>query len=234
MMRNLKLRNFGLGNRCPKRALLNAYGETVHSYASQAHAKSAINRFNKYLSEVHSIKDLRSVTREHVMGFACTLREECEEQKLSVRSAKNYLSTINIALENARFDDHLSEHPVKHAGFPNTSGIAIIDLSVTLEVHNRARTQVSPRLRAQLTLLRTLGLRFKESCLLDCHQALKQAKQHGHVFLQYGTKGGRPRSIPINSQAQLDALAISTKRLFHDPFKSNLGTISGTVLSRSS
>ncbi|MGR5487978.1 integrase domain-containing protein [Vibrio alfacsensis] len=216
MMRNLKLRNLGLGNRCMRRALLNAYGETVHSYASQAHAKSAINRFHQYLSSVHSIKDLRFVSREHVMGFADTLREECEENNLSVRSAKNYLSTINVALANARLDDRLSVHPVKDAGFPNTSGIAVINLAATLEMHNRARAQVTPRLSSQLSLLRTLGLRFKESCLLDCHQALKQAKEHGHVFLEFGTKGGRPRSIPIKSQAQLDALTIAAQHQQHD------------------
>ncbi len=209
-MRNLKLRNLGLGNRCAQRALFNAYKETVHSYASEAHAKSATKRLVNYLNEKHAIKDLRHVKREHIIGFAKTLLEECDNEELSVRTAKNYLSAINCAFANARLDEQLTVHPVKHAGFPTTSGVTKVDRSSTDKEHQLARSIVSPRLSTQMLLQRLFGLRFKESCLLNCYTALQQALQKGYITVEYGTKGGRPRTVSITSLEQVNALMEAT------------------------
>lgn len=210
-MRNIEKRNLGLGNRCAHRALLNAYRETSHSFASEAHAKSATKRFVSYLMERHSIKDLRYVERVHVLGFAASLLEEYENDKLSIRTAKGYLSAVNTALSNARMDNQLVVNPVEHAGFPTSSGVTRVDRSVDLYHHIQARESVSSRLSAQIELQRLFGLRFKESCLINSHLALEQALQQRRICIEFGTKGGRPRSIPVTSEAQIIALKNATR-----------------------
>lgn len=55
-------------------------------------------------------------------------------------------------------------------------------------------------------LAREIGLRSKEASLLDVHAALKEAKEKSLVTIVTGTKGGRPRTIPITKASQLQAL----------------------------
>jgi hypothetical protein len=50
-------------------------------------------------------------------------------------------------------------------------------------------------------------LRFKESALLDARGALKQALAERLVRVDVGTKGGRPRIVPILRAEQVAALA---------------------------
>jgi hypothetical protein len=50
-------------------------------------------------------------------------------------------------------------------------------------------------------------LRFKESALLDARGALKQALSERLVRVDAGTKGGRPRIVPILRAEQVAALA---------------------------
>ncbi|MCL9777616.1 integrase domain-containing protein, partial [Vibrio methylphosphonaticus] len=153
----------------------------------------------------------RQVERIHVLGFAAALLDEYENDKLSMRSAKGYLSAVNTALSNARMDNQLVVLPVEHGGFPTSSGVTKVDRSVTLHSHLQIKTSVSPRLSTQLELLRLFGLRFKESCLINSHTALEQALQQGRICLEFGTKGGRPRTIPITGEAQIFALKDATR-----------------------
>ena len=74
------------------------------------------------------------------------------------------------------------------------------------EVHQIAQQQVSKRLAVQLELQRELGLRMKESCLINTPAALHQAEKLGVVKIIAGTKGGRSREVPITSEKQINAL----------------------------
>ena len=47
---------------------------------------------------------------------------------------------------------------------------------------------------------------MKESCLINANSALYQAEKLGVVKIKYGTKGGRPREIPITSKKQIDVI----------------------------
>jgi hypothetical protein len=210
-MRNIKLRNFGLGNRCADRALLNAYNETCHSFASVAHAKTATRKFCNYIRENHSIRDLRYVERSHVLAYASLLLDSYEHDEISLKTAKGYLAALNVALSNARMDNHLTVYPVSEAGFPTSSGVTKIDRSSSIESHQEARNIVSIRLGAQLELQRLFGLRFKESCLINSHRALNQALNEGYIRVEFGTKGGRVRSVPITSDIQIEALRNAAK-----------------------
>jgi integrase len=56
-------------------------------------------------------------------------------------------------------------------------------------------------------LARELGLRSKEAALLNAHKALQEARERGRMTIVDGTKGGRPRTVPVLQEQQLSALA---------------------------
>lgn len=206
MNRNMSVRNFGLGSRDATRALATAYQMKGNGYASNATVRSALRTFTQFLKETYGIKDLRKVEHGHVKGFAERLNERYERGEISASTAQNYLSPVNVAMENARLDTKCRVEGVREAGLPTRTGIATQDHSATLNAHKNALQRVSERLGVQLDLQRELGLRLKESCLLDARQALNQALTKQHVLIEQGTKGGRPRQVPIHAQSQIDAL----------------------------
>lgn len=65
---------------------------------------------------------------------------------------------------------------------------------------------MSPRAAAVAGLAHELGLRSKEAALLNAQSALKEAQTRGIVKVSDGTKGGRPRAVPILNTRQLRAL----------------------------
>ena len=56
-------------------------------------------------------------------------------------------------------------------------------------------------------MAREFGLRSKEAALLNIHKALQEARERGLVTIVDGTKGGRPRTVPVFQEQQLSALA---------------------------
>ena len=57
-----------------------------------------------------------------------------------------------------------------------------------------------------MQLQREIGLRFKESCLIDAKSALNQAIETGKITVSDGTKGGREREVEITRDSQITAL----------------------------
>ncbi|MGR5423231.1 integrase domain-containing protein [Vibrio sp. PNB22_2_2] len=206
MNRNLNVRNFGLRSRDATRALMTAYQMKGNGYASNATVQSALRAFTRFLKENYLIKDLRKVEQCHVKGFAEQLNDRYERGEISASTVQNYLSPVNVAMENARLDTKCRVEGVREAGLPTRTGIATQDQSATLNAHKNALQSVSERLGIQLNLQRELGLRLKESCLMDAKQALNQALTKQNVRIEQGTKGGRPRDVPIHAYSQIEAL----------------------------
>lgn len=205
MDRNMNARNFGLRSSNMGRALVTAYQLKSNGDNTKNQCKTALNDFVQHLKE-HGVNDLRKVERSNVLSYAQSLNERFEKGELSASSAQNYLSKVNVAMENARLDKTCRVEGVKEAGLPNRTGIANKDHSVTQEQHNQALDSLSARLSAQLELQRTMGLRFKESCLIDAKGTLQHAKDTGVIKIELGTKGGRYREFNINNQEQIRAL----------------------------
>ncbi len=206
MNRNMNVRNFGLRSRDMYRALNTAYSLEKNGYASNETAKSSLKSFTDYVKNEHEIKDLRKIEREHVVSYAEHLNEKYEKGEITAGTAQNYLSHVNVALENARLDQKCRVEAVREAGLPTRTGIADHNKSASIADHNHALQNVSDRLAAQLQLQRELGLRFKESCLIDAKSALNQAIERGKVTIEDGTKGGRPRELDITRDSQISAL----------------------------
>lgn len=206
MNRNLNVRNFGLRSRDVGRALISAYRLKGNGKATNATVKTALIAFKVYLKNEFNINDLRKVNRSHVLAFASNLNDKFERGEISASTAQNYLSPVNVALENARLDQSCKVDGVRSAGLPSRSGIADRYKGVTLEQHERAKSLVSERLSVQLDLQRELGLRLKESCLINAKATLEQALLEGKVDIIYGTKGGRLRTLNIESHSQIETL----------------------------
>lgn len=204
--RNLEVRNHGLRSREMSSALTNALKELGQSYKSIATNKSHLKDFAQFAKSEHGIKDLRNLEREHVLKYAEDLRARWEKGEISASTAQNKLSAVNTALTQARLDRALHVDGVREAKLPGRTGITTSDKSLPQESHLAIQKEVSERLAVQMSLQRELGLRFKESCLINARMAISEAQKTGIVTISNGTKGGRERTIPIVRPEQIAAL----------------------------
>lgn len=206
MIRNLNVKNFGLRSRDMTRALVTAYQmETANGDNTKNSCKSALKDFSTYQKSLH-VRDLRQIERKHVIAYANNLGERFELGEISASTAQNYMSKVNVAMGHARMDKKCRVEGVKDANIPTRSGIAIVDSSVSQELHDTTKLNIPIRLAAQLELQRNLGLRLKESSLIDAKSVLAHAEKTGDIKISAGTKGGRPRVFPVTSQKQIEAL----------------------------
>lgn len=188
------------------RALVTAYQLKANGDNTKNTNKTALNNFAKHLKE-HGVNDLRKVTIEHVKSFAEWLNDQFESGEFTSPSTpQNYLSAVNTAMANARLDRSCQVNGVRDAGLPSRTGIATSYRGIGIEQYQKALEMLPERLQAQSELQRELGLRFKESSLIDAKRVLERAEKTGKIRIESGTKGGRTREFSVVSQSQLDAL----------------------------
>jgi hypothetical protein len=126
---------------------------------------------------------------------------------MAADTAQNYVSAANRVLALARSDRAAWASPTRDCGIPRRSGVATVDKATSEAEHRDAQERLSERLGALLGLQRQFGLRFKESALLDAHRALKALPSRRAVRIDDGTKGGKPRMVPVLRAGQVEALA---------------------------
>ena len=207
MTRELKHRNFGLGNRNMALAGKNALREGGYSFKTIETNAGHFRQFILYVKTTHQeVKDLKHIGRHHVLEYARHLKEQTITGKLAVSSAQNRLSAINTTLSLSRQDKACHVNPVAEGGLVKRTFIATVSKVISAEAHIAAKGQVGERLSVMMDLQRAFGLRFKESALLNAKQALKQATQSQKIRITDGTKGGRPRQVPVLHRTQLGIL----------------------------
>ena len=162
--------------------------------------------FAEFAKDELQLRNLKQVDVSHLQIYGAHLRARYDNGELSASTAQSYLSTVNRVLQIARGDRTVWLAPVRGAGLPQRSGICIESRAVSAEAHQQAVKAVGNRVCALMGLQRALGLRFAESAKIDAARALKQAENHGAVTVRDGTKGGRPRTVPITRPEQLAAL----------------------------
>jgi integrase len=212
MSRDYNGHNFGLGARRVKDALHFAGKEAARdgaiSETTVANAKSTYADFGAFLKG-EKVYDLRNVTREHVSDYAEALVERVESGEIKWSAATEYLSRINAAMERASGVRDVRV-TAQEAGFPKRDGIARESSAVQLVDKQKQIDKLSSQTQALLGLQREFGLRSKESILLDARAGAK-LKIGDVLEVGKGTKGGRPRVVPIRTQAQLEALKAAAK-----------------------
>ncbi|PFG45152.1 integrase-like protein [Vibrio sp. ES.051] len=192
------------------RALITAYQMKGNGDNTKNICKSALYDFAKHLKE-NGVNDLRKVEKMHVLKYAHYLNERFENGVISASTAQNYLSKVNVAMEYARLDRSCRVDGVNDAGLPSRTGVAVFYKGVGVEQHQNALKTLTGRLGAQLALQREIGLRFKESCLINAKRVLGHALRTGVIRIEGGTKGGRLREFPVSSPAQIRALKIAAE-----------------------
>lgn len=206
MTRNLKHRNFGLGNRNMVLAAKNALKEGQYSFKTIDTNTGHFRQFILYIkNEFQNIKDLKSIHRQHVLAFANYLKEQTNQGELMNSTAQNRLSAVNTIISIARQDTQCHVKPVNDAGLNKRSFVITESKCVSQQIHDTAKSLVNERVGIMLDLQRAFGLRFKESALFNAQQALVQS-QHGFIRVENGTKGGRPRQVPVTNEYQKQLL----------------------------
>ncbi len=195
------MRNFGIGTRDMISAGRQWLQKSGLSYSSIATLSQRWADFARY-SKDHGIGSMEKITVDTVKAYADNLKS----RGLSASSIQNRLSTINTVMSTATKGAWQSLSP-RELGAPARSYVRQespkgLDRSLV----EQAGTKVDPRASSILSLTRELGLRSKEAALLDAKGALKQAERGGVVHIVHGTKGGRPRDVPITNDRQIQAL----------------------------
>lgn len=198
-------RNFELGARDMKAAGRIALEEGMQSFSSIDTMADRWNLFVDYVREHHGFGRMELITSDVVMAYGEILADRVTEGELEASTAQNYISAVNRVLELARGDQHLTMSPTRDCGIPMRENIAKFHQFVTIKEHNDWLFTVDPTLRIMLRLQRAFGLRFEESAKFDARDAYSYSHK-GPVPIVNGTKGGRPRKVPIWKGSQSETL----------------------------
>ena len=197
-MRNTKRKNFGFGRQMAyamRLAIGKYYGSgrfgTRHSHYER------LRPFERFLRNA-KVRDLREIGKEQVEAYADHLAERCSRRELSVNTARNRLSSVNVLLaavskselkqsarglmaarKTCRVDEPLGISPV------------VVDAAI-----ERLVNAGEVRLAVLIGLARFTGARFREASLFDLRKGRLSIKRYGEVVITAGTKGGRGKSIP--------------------------------------
>lgn len=204
-------RNFGLRSKeilsAARNALLEQRQSKVIGFQTARDHHANFSRFIQTLSREFNIrlKDFRKIERSHVQIYAAHLAERVSGESLSIASAHQYLSAVNRVIEHARGDKTCTVNPVRDAGLPNRSGVCQHSHAVSTADHAAVKALLPERMGSLITLQRELGLRFQESAKFNAahHQHLQIGQT---LTISAGTKGGRDRTIPLQTETQLAAI----------------------------
>lgn len=199
-------RNFGVGQRDMTRAasvILNQSREK--GGLSFSSVSTLLNRFDKFkaFAKENGVARFERVTPELVREYGLQLKNS----DYSASYQQNMLSAVNSVLTRAHEYIGSRWEPItgKNVGLQSRSFVRTEPTAQPKQVE-AALTAMSPRAAAVAGLAHELGLRSKEAALLNAQSALKEAQIRGIVTVSDGTKGGRPRQVPIFNTKQLEAL----------------------------
>lgn len=200
---NHKVRNFGFASRCPLKAAINAVHFGYESQSSIATIQDRSNLFFESYEKAHGqLNDLREIKKEDLLDYAESLKEKLNAGHLATATVHNRISAVNRVFAILRGDDELSVFP-SEVGIPNRTCVTTIDKSSNIDEINFEEFGLT---ESFISVCDALGLRFEECAKLNLRQGLNEAQEKGHIHLKRGTKGGRPRKIPIHEGSQIHVL----------------------------
>lgn len=159
-------------------------------------------------SKENGIKQMEYVSRDLVIKFGEQLADKISNNEIGQGHAQNTISAINTVMRIATAGKWESVSATKDCQIDQRSAIRETPpTGMDRTQLERGMSHLSERGKAIAELAREFGLRTKESSLLNAHAALRQAAEHGVVSIVDGTKGGRPRDIPLtNPERQIAVL----------------------------
>ena len=202
-------RNYGYGKRLSwagKNALLDRYG--TGCFSTRASHEARWRLFAEY-AKSRGVKDARDVTRELIVEYGESLGAKVGLGELSVRYGQNLLSSVNVVMETMRGDRRVRITPAALVGQRKTVRCQApngLDRSLVERAMLSLEDSHEHRVSLIAGIARELGLRFREACLLDNRQALRDLQVRGAINITAGTKGGRGKKIdrwvPVSSRAE--------------------------------
>lgn len=203
-------RNFGYGNKleyATKNALRTHYGNG-HFATVTAHTERSRLFLNWAYAE-HKIDDARNITNAIFYEYAAYLKLLLAEEEISIDTATNRISSVNVVLAIMREDQKVRIDKISCALGENRCYIRRsipdgMDFLQVKELHNQLIAAGFPRSAAIIMLARTTGMRLRECILADTPRLIREAA-HGQINVQDGCKGGRsgafaPRWISVTDE----------------------------------
>ncbi len=207
--------NFGLKTRDMAKAGRFAMNrEVADGNASFSTAATIADRFNLFsqFAKDRGLRRLEEITVGLVTDYGQALARQVETDHLSAAYAQNLVSAVNTVMKAATRGNWKSVSPTKTCKIPQRCHVREnTPASTDRGLVDRAMAAMSERGRAITCLARDLGLRSKESSLIDAKAAFTEAKQSKKVTIVHGTKGGRKREVPINNEQQLVSLGLASE-----------------------
>lgn len=189
--------NFGWSRRMSHagyRALVQRYGGG--HYATVAAHAGRWRQFIRFCRR-RGLRDVREITPETLENYGALLRDLINCRVMATAYAVNLLSSANVTLQALRGDRAVRVSPARLVGRRRTvrDDPPCLSIEAVVAVAEGLRERGHPRAAAAVELARALGLRKRETAMLDAHEALRQAGRYGQVDIRAGTKGGRGREI---------------------------------------
>ena len=194
-------RNYDIGSRdmfTAGRMLLK--DRSLNGFKTQSDYIDRWRLFTVY-AEAKGVKKMEQVTASFVIDYGQHLQKQLEAGVYSSASApKNYVSTVNCVMRLATGGQWKAVRPGKDCGIERRKYIPKTSKALPEAKHQAVQHAIDDRLARIMDLQRTLGLRFKESCLFDAKAAVQQLDKVGYITIHSGTKGGRPRRLPCDNE----------------------------------
>ncbi|MCQ8106466.1 integrase domain-containing protein [Methylomonas sp. SURF-2] len=195
-------RNLGLGSRNLTRAGKTCAHQSGKAFATRGTLAERWSVFAKWLEQTQGIKRMEDINREHVMAYGQALKARVERDELKASTAQLYVSAVNSIMTSATNGNWQTVSPTKDCGIPKRRYIPETSKAMPQLQHEQLQISVDDeRITVLLNLQRTLGLRFKESALLNAQKALRQAQWEDRITVFSGTKGGKRRHVPVSAEA---------------------------------
>lgn len=208
-------RNFGVGSRDMVSAVRIGLRRAVdNGEISFSAAETVLDRF-RVVSEremrPRGIRRLENITPELLIEIGRGFADSVDDGDMSASYAQNLISSVNTAMKKVGNEGWRVVSPTKECSIPSRSQVRKSPPTGMdgLQFHEAISNAMGKRLGRGTViaeLARGFGLRAKEASLLNARAALNSAELEGVVFIESGTKGGRPRKVPVTSSEQIDVL----------------------------
>ncbi|OAI03555.1 integrase domain-containing protein [Methylomonas methanica] len=195
-------RNVGLGSRNLTRAGKTCAHQCGKAFATRGTIAERWSVFAKWLEQTQGIKRMEDINREQVIAYGEALKSRVQRDELKASTAQLYVSAVNSIMTSATHGEWQTVSPTRDCSIPKRRYIPETSKAMPQSQHDQLQVSVDDeRIAALLNLQRTLGLRFKESALLDAQKALGQAQREQRITVFSGTKGGKRRQVPVSAEA---------------------------------
>lgn len=208
--RNSRSKNFGFGNQteyATKTALNNHFGNG-HYQTVKTHTERA-RLFYAWLLEEKKVRDIREVTNFIFSDYALYLKMLIDAEEISIATATNRISSVNIVLQIMRGDQKIRLDKIADALGSKRCYIRKsipdgMDYFQVIELHKQLVAAGFIRSAAIILLARATGMRLRECILADLPRLTREAANN-RINIQDGCKGGRsgafaPRWISLTDE----------------------------------